>query len=96
MNKVKEFRALRGLSQRDLAEMVGVTQPTIQRAEAEDPSAKLETYKKIAEALDVALTDLFSERNEQELILINLFRSSSEPEKLRMVQILRAAKDLPS
>ena len=56
---LKRVRQDRGLSQRQLADLVGVTQPTIQRAEAMHPSAKLETYISCAAALGVPLADLF-------------------------------------
>lgn len=55
------IRQARGLTQTDLAEMVGLNQATIQRAESMHKSAKLATYRMCAKALGVSLSDLFSE-----------------------------------
>ncbi|WP_299734698.1 helix-turn-helix transcriptional regulator [uncultured Roseobacter sp.] len=59
MNNLAAFRDLRGLNQQELAELIGVNQSTIQRAEAEHPSAKLITYKKCAAALGITLDQVF-------------------------------------
>lgn len=73
------IRKARGLSQRDLADMVGLDQATIQRAEAMHSSAKLETYQKCADALGVTLEDLFVadrevDRDAAEEVLVQKFR----------------------
>lgn len=54
-----QIRKARGLSQSDLADMVGVNQSTIQRAETMHASAKMETYERCAAALSVPLAALF-------------------------------------
>jgi transcriptional regulator with XRE-family HTH domain len=53
------IREARGLTQRDLAEMIGMNASTIQRAEIMASTTKLLTYKKCAAALGVTLSDLF-------------------------------------
>lgn len=69
------IRAAKGLSQRDLADMVDVNQSTIQRAEKMHPSAKLETYQKCAEVLGCDLSDIFSDdRAPVEAALLAAFR----------------------
>jgi transcriptional regulator with XRE-family HTH domain len=60
MNLAK-LRNLRGLKQDQLAELIGVTQPTIHRAEAMDKSAKLSTYIACADALGVTLAEIFAD-----------------------------------
>lgn len=95
MNNLERYRELRGWSQRDLADVLGVSQPTIQRAEKEDPSAKLETYKKCAEALGVTLADLFSDHSAVESDLVSLYRNSDPDAQARLMQIVQAALSLP-
>jgi transcriptional regulator with XRE-family HTH domain len=56
---IARFRKMRGLTQRDVADMLGVDPATIHRAEAMHSSAKLATYLKYASALGVSLADLF-------------------------------------
>ena len=95
MNNLERYRELRGWSQRDLADVLGVSQPTIQRAEKEDPSAKLETYKKCADALGISLADLFSDHSVVESELVALYRSSDPDVQERLMQIVQAAIGLP-
>jgi DNA-binding XRE family transcriptional regulator len=54
--KVSERRAERGLSQRELAELVGTTQSAIARLERGGRPPRIDTLLKIAEALDCDLT----------------------------------------
>src|SRR5574343_1788270 len=58
---LRRIREARGLKQEHLAEMIGVNTSTISRAESMHPSAKLETYQKCAEALNLKLSDLFTD-----------------------------------
>lgn len=55
------IRKARGLTQGDLADMIGKDTSTISRAERMDKSAMLETYLLCADALKVTLSDLFCE-----------------------------------
>ena len=54
-NQVAEQRAARGLSQRELAELVGTTQSAIARLEAGGRPPRIDTLLRIAEALDCEL-----------------------------------------
>jgi len=75
------IRKLRGLSQRTLADMIGVDPATVHRAEVMHDSAKLSTYQACADALGVALGDLFSDDLAPvEREFLRLFRSIP-PEK---------------
>lgn len=53
------IRKARGLSQTDLAEMIGMDTASVSRAENMHKSAKLETYQLCAEALGITLADIF-------------------------------------
>ena len=75
---LRTIRERRGLTQTQLADMVGVNQSTINRAEKMDQTAKLATYVRCAEALGVSLADLFSDsRSAAELALIAAYRGAS-------------------
>lgn len=93
MNNLYRYRELKGLSQRELAEMLNVSQPTIQRAEAEDPTAKLGTYKKCAELLGVTLADIFSDRDATEDRLLAVFRRIPHHKHEQLMHILEVAQD---
>ena len=58
--QLRAARALLGVDQRKLAEMAGVSLPTIQRMEASQGNVRgvVETLTKIIEALDVAGIEL--------------------------------------
>lgn len=73
--KLTEIRKSRGITQAQLAEMVGVDQSTIQRAEKMHASAKLETYVLCAGALGVTLDQIFNdERTTEEALVLRGFR----------------------
>lgn len=94
MNNLSRYRELKGLSQRELADMLGVSQPTIQRAEAEAPTAKLGTYKRCADVLGVTLADIFSDRDAMEDRLLEAFRRIPRRKHDQLMAILEVAQDL--
>ncbi|WP_114011720.1 helix-turn-helix transcriptional regulator [Cohaesibacter intestini] len=51
MNRIKELRKKKGMSQRDLAKVAGVSQQQIQRIETGNSNTKFEVIKKICAAL---------------------------------------------
>lgn len=58
--KIKELREKRKLSQAELAELSGVSRPTIIRLEnSEDVVVNSKTLEKIANALNVSIRTLF-------------------------------------
>ena len=88
------IRNARGLSQRDLAEMIDMDQATIQRAEKAHPSAKLATYQLCADALGVTLADIFSdERTLLEVRLIDAYRKIPEKKRDRVLAILDLVRE---
>ena len=61
-NKVKVYRAMRNISQKELADAIGVTQQTIWRIEKLGTS-NLITAKKIADYFKVGIDDIFLTEN---------------------------------
>ena len=60
--QVRAARALLGIEQKTLAEMAGVSLPTIQRMEASDGTVRgnIDTLTKVVEALDGAGIELLN------------------------------------
>lgn len=97
MNHLARIRELRGLNQRQLGEMIGRDQSTIQRAETGHPSAKLATYVACAEALGVTLADLFAaDMTPIERQLVTIFRSVPPEKHAQLLQVLELAATLPA
>lgn len=95
--KLAEIRRSRGLTQDDLAEMIGKSKSTLSRAENGAPSAMLETYIDCADALGVTLSDIFAdEMHPAEAMLIDTFRRLDEQGRNRLMTLLDLAKDLAS
>lgn len=70
------IRKAHGLSQADLADMIGRDTATISRAENMHKSAMLETYQLCAKALKVTLADIFCDDLQPiERELVSAFRS---------------------
>ena len=61
--QMRAARALLGIDQRQLAEMAGVSLPTIQRMEASDGTVRgvIDTLTKVVEALDRAGIELIGD-----------------------------------
>ena len=57
-DKIKRYRKERGLTQKELAESCGMFDSAIRRYESNRANPKLETLEKIANALNVNVTDL--------------------------------------
>lgn len=58
-NRVRAIRERRGMSVSELSRRVQVARQTIYNIEDGDPSSKIGVMRRIAEALDVPLEDLF-------------------------------------
>ena len=58
-NQIRELRALKEMTQQDLADQVGVTRQTIIAIEQDKYSPSLETAFKVAIALGVSLEQCF-------------------------------------
>lgn len=87
------IRKARGLSQGDLAEMIGKDTATISRAENMSKTAKLETYQLCAEALNITLADIFCEDIAPiERELLAAFRAFPEDQRGGFVGLIDMAK----
>lgn len=64
--KIKEIRISKGLTQLQLAEKADIGLNTLCRYERDERRPKLEVLEKIADALEVNLTDLFFNENSKE------------------------------
>ena len=74
-HKVKELCAERGMTIKQLAEKMKIAPESLSRAINGNP--QLSTIRKIAEALDVSVTDLF-DRNEDELLAIVVYAGKTK------------------
>ncbi len=94
---IENIRRLRNLTQEDVADMVESSQPTIGRAEKLYPGTTIRLYLKIADALNVPLSDLFLEdRTISEAVLVDAFRRLSPERKqgwLDMARTVHASPD---
>ena len=79
---IARLRKLKGWSQNDLANIVGVEQPTISRIEKGADSVTLRLLNSIADALEVPVhVLLLDESDEAELRLLQIYRSLSDERK---------------
>lgn len=88
--RLRELREARGLSLKQLADQIGMTAPTVLRAERMDKTAKLETYVKCADALGVDLEELFSDQSDLDHLILAAFRSLPEERKQGWIDMARA------
>lgn len=58
--KIKEIRKQKGLTQKQLGDLCGMADSAIRRYENGNANPKIETLKKIAAALEVPVSELFS------------------------------------
>lgn len=87
------IRKARGLSQGDLADMIGKDTATISRAENMSKTAKLETYQLCAEKLNITLSDIFCEDIAPiERELLAAFRAFPEAQRAPFVGLIDMAK----
>ena len=94
--RAADIRKARGLSQDDLAEMVGVEQPTISRFERGYDGVTLRLIRQIATALGVSVGDLFTdERSAAEQLLVEAFRSLPEDRQKGWLDLARVVREGP-
>lgn len=61
MNRIKELRETKGINQKELSEKAGISRPFLCDLEKNRRGAKPETYQRIADALDVPVSELLQE-----------------------------------
>ena len=81
---LKNLREHKGLTQADLAELVGVSRTSIQNYESDEQSPRRKTVKKLAKALD---------RNEVELFTVFGYPSTAEPDPLTPIERVRFERE---
>lgn len=94
---IARFRKARGLSQRDVAEILGCDQSTVQRAETMHKSAKLTTYQEYANAFGVQLWQLFSDDvTPDEVEILKIFRRVPKEKHDDLFSLLKLARETDS
>lgn len=68
--KIKRFRVLKGLKQAELAKMAGVSRVAIGNYERGDRIPNIEIARKIAEALDVSISEIIATPSENDRQII--------------------------
>lgn len=63
---LKQLRKARGLTQKDLAKRVGITQQAIARYEAQERTPSLRVLKRLAKALDVDMVELLNDVSKED------------------------------
>jgi transcriptional regulator with XRE-family HTH domain len=71
---IDTIRKLRGLNQEQLADMAGISQGHVSRAEKGEDGVTLGKLKAIAAALRVPLEDLFHDRSRTEAEIVQMYR----------------------
>jgi len=66
LNEVRRLRELKGLSQTELAELAGLVPSTVSLFENGYSKPHPATLRKLADALDVEVADLFEQREPRE------------------------------
>lgn len=91
MNNVPHLRAARGLTQQELADLAGTTQPHISRLERGDEGVTLGMVYRIATALNVPVWELFADENTaNERLIMDAFRALSHDRQEGWVDLATA------
>jgi transcriptional regulator with XRE-family HTH domain len=97
-NRIRELRERAGLSQAQLAELVGTTQAEISRLETGERRLTVDWMARIARALMLRPSDLLPtaavpEVEAQEVELLGNFRAMSEPGRTALIDLSRLLAD---
>ena len=98
--RLKYLRESRNLTQKDLAQLAGVSQPTIAHIEKNTKDPSVDTLNKIAHALDIHIATLFSTNDVFIFDLKRLRRKYNNVEKLTphlymgLGKVIQYAKDI--
>lgn len=91
--RLNRIRKQRGISQVDLAEMIGVSQATISKMESMEEGCTIGKYAEYAAALGVTLSDLFAdERSAAENALLTAFRQMPPDRQAGWIDMAKLAK----
>lgn len=75
--RIRELRKNKGWSSNDLAEILGVSQPTITRWENGSAIPDVNTLKKLSEIFNITVDDLIGDKNSELKITIDDFLSDN-------------------
>lgn len=98
--RIKYLREQRHLTQKDLAQLAKVSQPTIAHIEKGNKDPSVETLNKIAAALDIHIATLFSSNDVFVIDLIRMRRKYNHVDKLTphlymgLGKIIQYARDI--
>jgi len=93
---IAAIRRSRKLSQADLADVAGITQPQLSRAEKGTDGTTLRTLRAIAAALDVPLAALIETRSAAEAQMIAAFQAlPPERQELWLKMAVAISQDQP-
>ncbi|MCL9971620.1 transcriptional repressor LexA [Anoxybacillus kestanbolensis] len=70
--KIKEFRLKRGMSQEELADLLGTTKQTVSRYETGERKANQDILFKLSDIFNVSIDDFFPSKKETVLKTVNL------------------------
>ena len=70
--KIKEFRLKRGMSQEELADLLGTTKQTVSRYETGERKANQDILFRLSEIFNVSIDDFFPSKKETVLKTVNL------------------------
>lgn len=87
---IARLRRRMSMTQEDLAEITGLSQTLISRAEAGDDGTTLRSLRAISAALSAPLSDLFADRTEAEEAAVQLFRSLPADRQALWLEMARA------
>ena len=59
--KVKQYRIIKGFTQNELSELIGITQQTYSKKERGERSFTLDEVKKLKKILNISYEELFGE-----------------------------------
>ena len=89
MNRIKELRKLRKMTQQELARILDVTQGAIQKLEKGERGLDIDWMRKIAQALNVEPWELLPKDMQPNI-------SPEEQEILRTIRKVKSSNDLQS
>ena len=89
MNRIKELRKLRKMTQQELAKILDVTQGAIQKLETGERGLDIDWMRKIAQALNVEPWELLPKDMQPNI-------SPEEQEILRTIRKVKSSNDVSS
>lgn len=90
MDNMSRIREAKGLSQKQLAEMVGANQATISKIESGAGNPTLGMMTRIAKALDVHPSDLFAKTNLEQRVMEALSQITDPSQKEAAIIVLES------